>query len=46
VALSEAIDVLHWMKRNTSYRRIRMVIETASNSPAFSSSLISLLPTT
>jgi hypothetical protein len=35
VASSKARDVLHWAMRPASYRRIRMVIEIASNFPAF-----------
>jgi hypothetical protein len=32
---SEALDVLHRAMRPVSYRRIRMEIEIASNSPEF-----------
>jgi hypothetical protein len=35
VASSEALDVLHWAMGPALYRRIHMVIETASNLPAF-----------
>jgi hypothetical protein len=35
VALSEAWDVLHRAMRRASYRRIRMAIEIASDSPTF-----------
>ena len=35
VASSEALDVLHWVMRPASHRRICMVIEVASNLPAF-----------
>jgi hypothetical protein len=35
VASSEALDVLHWVMRPALHRRIRMVIEVASNLPAF-----------
>jgi hypothetical protein len=41
VALSEALDVLHWVMCPASYRHIRIAIEIASYSPAF----FSLLPT-
>jgi hypothetical protein len=34
VASSEAWDVLHWVMRPASYRRIRMAIEIARDSPA------------
>jgi hypothetical protein len=32
---SEALDVLHWAMCPASHRRICMVIEVASNLPAF-----------
>jgi hypothetical protein len=35
VASSEALDVLHWTMHPASHRRIRMVIEVASDLPAF-----------
>ena len=35
VALSEALDVLHWAIRLASYRRIHMAIEIANDSTAF-----------
>jgi hypothetical protein len=35
VASREALDVLHWAMRPASHRRICMVIEVASNLPAF-----------
>jgi len=35
VAPSEAWDVLHRAMRRASYRRIRMAIEIASDSPTF-----------
>jgi hypothetical protein len=35
VALSEALDVLYQAMRPVLYRRIRMAIEIASDSPAF-----------
>jgi len=35
VAPSEALDVLYWKMQPALYRRIRMAIEIASNSPAF-----------
>jgi hypothetical protein len=35
VASSEALDVLHRAMRPTSYRRICMVIKTASDFPVF-----------
>jgi hypothetical protein len=31
----EALDVLYWVMRPASYRRIRMAIEIASDLPAF-----------
>jgi hypothetical protein len=34
-ASCEALDVLHWAMRPASHCRIRMVIEVASNLPAF-----------
>jgi hypothetical protein len=46
VASGEALDVLHWGMRPGSYRRIRMAIEIASNSPAFFVVVYLLLPTT
>jgi hypothetical protein len=46
VAPSEALeDVLYREMRLTSYRRIRMAIQIASNSPAFIVVADSLLPT-
>jgi len=45
VASSEALDVLHREIRPASYRRIRMAIKIASNSPAFFVITYSLLPT-
>jgi len=45
VAPSEALDVLYRAMRPASYRRIRMAIEIASNSPAFFVVADSLLPT-
>jgi hypothetical protein len=44
VASSEAQDVLHWAMRPASYCRIRMAIKITSTFPAFSLSLIPLLP--
>jgi hypothetical protein len=35
VALSEALDVLHWAMRPTSHRCIAMAIKIASDLPAF-----------
>jgi hypothetical protein len=35
VASSEALDVLHWAMHPASHRRIRMVIEVASDLTAF-----------
>jgi hypothetical protein len=46
VASSEAMDVLFWVMRPTSYRCIAMAIEIANDSPSFLSSPISLSPTT
>ena len=45
VASTEALDVLHWAMHPASYRRIRMAIEIASDSPAFFVVADSLLPT-
>jgi hypothetical protein len=45
VAPSEALDVLYWAMHPTSYCRIRMAIEIASDSPAFVVVADSLLPT-
>ena len=45
VASSEALDVLHRAISPASYRRIRMAIEIASDSPAFFVVADSLLPT-
>jgi len=45
VALSEALDVLHWAMRPTSYHFIATAIEIASNSSAFFVALDSLSPT-
>jgi len=45
VASSEAWDVLHQAMRPASYRRIRMVIEITSDSPAIFVVADSLLPT-
>jgi hypothetical protein len=45
VASSEALDVLHRVICPVSYRRIRMAIKIASNSPAFFVIANSLLPT-
>jgi len=46
VAPSEALDVLYWAMRPASYRRIRMAIEIASDSPAFFVVANLLLPIT
>jgi hypothetical protein len=46
MASSEALDVLYQAMRPTSYRRIAMAIDIASNSLSFLSSPILLLPTT
>jgi len=46
VALSEALDVLYQAMRPALYRRIRMAIKIASNSPAFFVVTDSLLPIT
>ncbi len=46
VALSEALDVLHWAMQPVLYRCIHMAIEIASDLPEFLSLLISLLATT
>jgi hypothetical protein len=49
VASSEALnelDLLHWVMRPTSYRRICTAIKIASNLPAFFVVLIFLSPTT
>ncbi len=46
VALSEALDVLHWVMCPVSYRRICMAIEIAINLPEFFNVVDSLLPTT
>jgi hypothetical protein len=46
VDLSEALDVLHWEMRPSSYCRIRMAIKIASSLPAFFVVFDSLLPTT
>jgi hypothetical protein len=45
VAPSEALDVLNWVMRPTSYRRIRIAIEIARDSPAFFVVANLLLPT-
>jgi hypothetical protein len=45
VAPSEALDVLYWAMHPASYRRIRMAIKIASDSPAFFDVADSLLPT-
>ena len=45
VAPSEALDVLYRAMRPASYRRIRMAIVIASDSPAFFVVADSLLPT-
>jgi hypothetical protein len=44
VALSKNLDVLYWAMRPTSYCRIRMAIEIASDSPALFVVADSLLP--
>jgi hypothetical protein len=46
VALSEALDVLHWAMSPALYCGICMAIEIASNLPAFFFVVYSLLPTT
>ena len=46
VALIEALDMLHQAMHPTSYRRIYIAIEVASDSPAFFVVLNSLFPTT
>jgi hypothetical protein len=46
VALSEALDVLHWVMRPALYHRIRIAIEIASDFPEFFDVINSLLPTT
>ena len=46
MAPSEALDVLYRAMRPASYRRIRMAIEIASDSPAFFVVADSLSPTT
>jgi hypothetical protein len=46
VALSEALDVLHWVMHPAWHRRIRMVIKIAVDLPAFFVASISLLATT
>jgi len=46
VAFRVALDVLHRVMRPTSYRRIRIAIEIASNLPAFFVVVNLLLPTT
>jgi hypothetical protein len=46
VAPSEALDVLYREMSPTSYRRIHMAIEIASNSPAFFVVADLLLPIT
>jgi len=46
VALSEALDVLHWAMRPASYRCIAMAIEIVVDLPAFFVSSISLLAIT
>jgi hypothetical protein len=46
VALSEALDVLHWAMRPASYQFISMAIEIAIESPAFFVAVDSLSPTT
>jgi hypothetical protein len=43
---SEALDMLHWVMRPASYRRMRMAIKIASNLPAFFVVADSLLTTT
>jgi len=46
VASSEALDVIHWAMRPTSYRCIAMAIEIVVNLPAFFVLSILLLATT
>jgi hypothetical protein len=46
VALSEALDVIHWAMRPTSYRCITMAIKIVVKLPAFFVSSILLLATT
>jgi hypothetical protein len=46
VALSEALDVLHWVMRPASYRCTTMAIKIVVDLPAFFVSSISLLATT
>jgi hypothetical protein len=46
VALSEALDVLHWAMSPASYCCIAMAIEIVVDLPAFFVSSISLLATT
>jgi hypothetical protein len=46
VALSEALDVLHWAMRLASYRHIHMANEIASDSTAFFVVVNLLWPTT
>jgi hypothetical protein len=43
---SEALDVLHWVMRPTSYCRIRMAIEITRDLPAFFVVVYLLLATT
>jgi len=45
VASSEALDELYWAMHATSYRRISMAIEIASDLPAFVVDADLLLPT-
>jgi hypothetical protein len=44
VASSEALDVLYWVMRPTSYRCIAMAIKIAIDSPAFFVAVDSFLP--
>jgi hypothetical protein len=46
VALSEALDVLHWVMCHLSYRCIAMAIEIAIDSPALFGAVDSLSPAT
>ena len=46
VASREALDVLHWVMRPTSYRCIAMAIEIATDLPAFFVVVDSLSPAT
>jgi hypothetical protein len=46
VALSEALDVLHWVMCPASYRCIAMAIKIASSLPAFFVAIDLLLSTT